>query len=139
MGRFQGDPSSGVLKSSVSVIFLSGCFSFNASVRQCTNSRDRMSPYPDSSTLKTSIIKDLSFRRMHQMPSPVIVCFSPGKVMHHYKCQNLRLMGVLQSRNAAVKLMHKLPSQRPDFLFTMPGMSLVSNSCNLSRMPFWLR
>jgi hypothetical protein len=58
---------------------ISGCCRFKASfILQLMNPSERIFPCPVSSTLNTSIVEDLSFLRILQTPSPVMVVFKTG-------------------------------------------------------------
>lgn len=62
-----------------------------SSVRHATNAGERISPWPLSSILKTSMKEDLSRLRMRQTPSLIIVCFSPSRQGQRGKDQNQNL------------------------------------------------
>ena len=107
-------------------------------VRHAMNSGERISPVPVSSSLYTSITEVLSRRRIRHNPSLVIVCLSPSD--GQYLSGGIDAGGDAQSRKAAVKLIHKFPSQVPlPLRLTIPGILLVSNSSSLSKIPFLLR
>ena len=95
-----------------------------------------MSPVPCSSTLKSSITGDFSGFRILQVPSPLIVCFSPGQLAEGaYEIQD-----DIHSRKAAAKLMQTFPSQDPlPTFFTFPGILAVSSSSSRWTIPFWSR
>lgn len=96
------------------------------------NSSDRMSPWPASSILETSIVEDRSFLRIRQTPSSVMVALMTVKDWQ----QSTMIRINLQSSNAAAKLMHILPSHVPfPRLLTVPGIEAVSISSTLFKIP----
>lgn len=116
-------------------------------LRHFTKFCERISPFPECSTLKTSKQCNLSVLRILQTPSPTITVLSPG---HHdwiswgslakfVPSHNNRMGHDLQSRNAAAKLMHTFPSQSCVPLLTMSGMACVSSSSRRFNIPFPVR
>lgn len=81
-------------------------------ILQSLNSSERMSPWPVSSTLKTSMTGDWGFLSILQTPSSVIVCPSPGSRQYFGRYEELRVL-TLEKRPCKVHTHVCIPARCP--------------------------
>lgn len=108
---------------------------YSCFVLHAVNLDESMSPWPLSSSLKTSMTGDFSRLRIRHVPSVLTTDLSPNiKIRRDDLCGHE--WNHSHSRNAAVKLMQTFPSQLPfPSLLTLPGIVWVSMSSSRNSIP----